>query len=227
VASPTRSGWASSTREASRGRDAALLCRTFRDGRDQQHFLRMPAETMLAHWAEEVPESFSLRSRRRGASPTSLRLKECGTHVGEFFRRAQALGREAWAVLSSCRLPEEGLPRLRDFSRCCRGRPAASEFRNESGRTGGLRGAASQGRDAVFTDTEERRLAAHRRDRGSGYLRLRRTHYEDRAARRLGRAHRGARLRARLRLLHARGRRAGHGVRPQADGTMETAETPK
>src|SRR5258706_14989676 len=43
-------------------------------------------------------------------------------------------------------------------------------------------------------------------------------------SRRLGRRHRGARLRARLRLLHARGRRSGHGVRPQTDGTMETAE---
>ena len=58
----------------------------------------------------------------------------------------------------------------------------------------------------------------------SGYLRLRRTHYEDDGARRVGRAHRGACARARLRLLHARGRRAGRGVRAQAAGTVEARE---
>src|SRR5256886_6124864 len=55
-------------------------------------FYRMPAETMLARWAEEVPENFAFTLKAPRRITHELRLKECETHVAEFARRAQALG---------------------------------------------------------------------------------------------------------------------------------------
>ena len=54
-----------------------------------------------------------------------------------------------------------------------------------------------------------------------GYVRLRRTHYDDADLARLGRAHRSRAAHAHLRLLHARGRGAGNEVRAADQRAME------
>src|SRR5207344_2824980 len=97
-------------------------------------FYRMPAEAMLARWAEEVPESFAFTLKAPRRITHELRLKECETQVAEFFRRSQALGGKLGPVLFQ--LPpflKKDLPRLRDFLALLpAGRPAAFEFRNAS-----------------------------------------------------------------------------------------------
>ncbi len=101
-------------------------------------FYRMPAETMLARWAEEVPENFAFALKAPRRITHELRLKECETHVAEFLRRAQALGGKLGPLLFQ--LPpylKKDLPRLRDFLALLpAGRPAAFEFRNESWQDG-------------------------------------------------------------------------------------------
>src|SRR5204863_678603 len=79
-------------------------------------FYRMPAEAMLARWAEEVPEGFSFTLKAPRRITHELRLKDCETHVAEFLRRAQALGGKLGPVLFQ--LPpylKKDLARLRDF----------------------------------------------------------------------------------------------------------------
>jgi len=146
-------------------------------------FYRMPAETMLARWAEEVPEGFSFTLKAPRRITHELRLKECETHVAEFFRRAQALGAKLGPVLFQ--LPpflKKDLPRLRDFLALLPAdRPAAFEFRNESWQDGEVYEALrARGAMLCYTDTEEGDSPPIVATAASGYLRLRRTHYEDR-----------------------------------------------
>ena len=61
-------------------------------------FYRMPAETMLARWAEEVPENFAFTLKAPRRITHELPLKECDTHVAEFVKRAQVLGGKCWTT---------------------------------------------------------------------------------------------------------------------------------
>ncbi len=177
-------------------------------------FYRMPAETMLARWAEEVPEDFAFTLKAPRRITHELRLKECETHVAEFLRRAQTLGGKLGPLLFQ--LPpylKKDLPRLRDFLALLpAGRPAALEFRNESWQDGEVYEALrAKGAMLCYTDTEEgdspphrgRRLAAYRRDRRERLPAPAPHPLRRYGSRRLGRAHRGIAPRARLRLLHA------------------------
>ncbi len=145
-------------------------------------FYRMPAETMLARWAEEVPENFAFTLKAPRRITHELRLKECETHVAEFLRRAQALGGKFGPLLFQ--LPpylKKDLPRLRDFLALLpAGRPAAFEFRNASWQDGEVYEALrAKGAMLCYTDTEEGVSPPVVATAGSGYLRLRRTHYEE------------------------------------------------
>ncbi len=146
-------------------------------------FYRMPAETMLARWAEEVPESFSFALKAPRRITHELRLKQSETHVTEFLKRAQALGGKLGPLLFQ--LPpylKKDLPRLRDFLALLpAGRPAAFEFRNESWQDGEVYEALrAKGAMLCYTDAEEGDSPPLVATADSGYLRLRRTHYEDR-----------------------------------------------
>jgi uncharacterized protein YecE (DUF72 family) len=145
-------------------------------------FYRMPAETMLARWAEEVPGNFAFTLKAPRRITHELRLKECETHVAEFFRRAQALGGKLGPVLFQ--LPpflKKDLPRLRDFLALVpAGRPAAFEFRNESWQDDEVHGMLrARGAMLCYTDTEAGDSPPIVATAASAYLRLRRTHYED------------------------------------------------
>src|SRR5437879_8603859 len=121
-------------------------------------FYRMPAETMLANWAEQVPETFSFTLKAPRRITHELRLKECATHVAEFLRRAQSLGAKLGPVLFQ--LPpylKKDLARLRDFLALLPAeRPAAFEFRNASWQDGEVYEALrAKGAMLCYTDTEE------------------------------------------------------------------------
>src|SRR2546422_6862307 len=145
-------------------------------------FSRMPAETMLARWAEEVPEGFSFTLKAPRRITHELRLKECETHVAEFLRRAQALGGKLGPVLFQ--LPpylKKDLTRLRDFLALLPAeRPAAFEFRNESWQDGEVYEALrAKGAMLCYTDTENDLEIPFESTADWGYLRLRRPDYGD------------------------------------------------
>ena len=145
-------------------------------------FYRMPAETMLARWAEEVPGNFAFTLKAPRRITHELRLKECEAHVAEFFRRAQALGGKLGPVLFQ--LPpflKKDLPRLRDFLALLPAdRLAAFEFRNESWQDEEVYGMLrAKGAMLCYTDTEQGDSPPLVATAASAYLRLRRTHYED------------------------------------------------
>lgn len=145
-------------------------------------FYRMPAETMLARWAEEVPADFAFTLKAPRRITHELRLKECETHVAEFFRRAQALGSKLGPVLFQ--LPpflKKDLPRLRDFLALLpTGRPAAFEFRNDSWQDDEVyETLRARGAMLCYTDTEQGESSPLVATTRSAYLRLRRTHYDD------------------------------------------------
>ena len=145
-------------------------------------FYRMPAETMLAQWSTQVPEhfTFTLKAPRRITHETRLQA-EAAPHVAEFVRRAGMLGNKLGALLFQ--LPpylKKDLPRLRDFLGLLpAGMRSAFEFRNESWQSDDVYEALrSRGAMLCVTDTDEgdTPLVA---TADCGYLRLRRTHYDD------------------------------------------------
>jgi uncharacterized protein YecE (DUF72 family) len=145
-------------------------------------FYRMPAEAMLARWAEEVPGNFAFTLKAPRRITHELRLKECEAHVAEFFRRAQALGGKLGPVLFQ--LPpflKKDLPRLRDFLALLPAdRLAAFEFRNDSWQDEEVYGMLrAKGAMLCYTDTEQGESPPLVATAASAYLRLRRTHYED------------------------------------------------
>jgi uncharacterized protein YecE (DUF72 family) len=144
-------------------------------------FYRMPKEEMLAGWKKEVPASFSFTLKAPQRITHQKRLKESGEEVAEFLRRAAVLGSQLGVVLYQ--LPpfmRKDLPRLRDFLALLPSdRRAAFEFRHESWQD-----------DEIYTALRERDAALCVADTdegdtpfvctsGTGYLRLRRTHYDE------------------------------------------------
>jgi uncharacterized protein YecE (DUF72 family) len=145
-------------------------------------FYRMPAEAMLANWADQVPEGFSFTLKAPRRITHALWLKECETHVAELLRRAQALGAKLGPLLFQ--LPpflKKDLPRLRDFLALLpAGQPAAFEFRNDSWQDEEVfETLRAKGAMLCYTDTDAGESPPVVATAASGYLRLRRTHYED------------------------------------------------
>lgn len=144
-------------------------------------FYRMPAESMLAGWAQEVPDRFMFTLKAPQRITHQKRLREAEQDVREFLRRAAALGAKLGVILFQ--LPpflRKDLPRLQDFLAALPSdRRFAFEFRHASWQDEEVyqalrvRGVAlcvadtDQG-DTPFVCTSD-----------SGYLRLRRTHYDD------------------------------------------------
>jgi len=145
-------------------------------------FYRMPAEAMLANWAEQVPDGFCFTLKAPRRITHELRLKECESHVAEFLKRAAALGGKLGPVLFQ--LPpflKKDLPRLRDFLALLpAGRASAFEFRNNSWQDDEVYATLREkGAMLCYTDTDEGESPPVVATAASGYLRLRRTHYED------------------------------------------------
>lgn len=144
-------------------------------------FYRMPAESMLAGWAGEVPDRFAFTLKAPRHITHVKRLRETEATVAEFLRRAAVLGGKLGMVLFQ--LPpflRKDLPRLRDFlAMLPSDRRVAFEFRHASwqddevydalrARAAALCVADTDEGDTPFVATSD-----------CGYLRLRRTHYDD------------------------------------------------
>ena len=145
-------------------------------------FYRMPAETMLTQWSAQVPDhfTFTLKAPRRITHDNRLQA-EAESNVTEFVRRAGALGHKLGALLFQ--LPpylKKDLARLRDFLALLPpGTRAAFEFRNASWQDDEVY-EALRGRAAMLcvTDTDEGETPFVA-TADCGYVRLRRTHYDD------------------------------------------------
>jgi len=145
-------------------------------------FYRMPAESMLAQWVQQVPDRFRFTLKAPRRITHEQRLRESEANVAEFLRRAAVLGDKLGALLFQ--LPpylKKDLPRLRDFLALLpSGREIAFEFRNVSWQDDEVyETLASRGAILCVTDTDEGDTpfvaTSH-----CGYVRLRRTHYDDR-----------------------------------------------
>ncbi len=144
-------------------------------------FYRMPAEAMLAQWLEQVPERFTFTLKAPKRITHVERLRNSAASVAEFLRRAATLGTRLGPILFQ--LPpflKKDLPRLKDFLGLLPpGTRSAFEFRHASWQDDDvyelLRSRAVM---LCVTDTDEGdtpfvAISDH------GYLRLRRTHYDD------------------------------------------------
>ncbi|HYA47530.1 MAG TPA: DUF72 domain-containing protein [Burkholderiales bacterium] len=144
-------------------------------------FYRMPAESMLARWAAEVPDRFEFTLKAPRRITHEKRLRESGPDVAEFLRRAEALGAKLGAILFQ--LPpylKKDLPRLKDFITLLpAGARIAFEFRNESWQAEDVYATLHErGATLCVTDTEEGDTPFVATSDWA-YLRLRRTHYDD------------------------------------------------
>jgi uncharacterized protein YecE (DUF72 family) len=145
-------------------------------------FYRMPAESMLTQWSQQVPDHFAFTLKAPRRITHDQRLRESEANVTEFLRRAQVLGGRLGALLFQ--LPpylKKDLPRLRDFLALLpQGKEIAFEFRNDSWHDDEVyETLRSRGAILCVTDTDEGDTPFVATS-DCGYIRLRRTHYEDR-----------------------------------------------
>ena len=144
-------------------------------------FYRMPAETMLARWAAEAPAGFEFTLKAPRRITHEKRLREAESDVAEFCRRAATLGERLGALLfQTPPFLKKDLARLRDFLALLpEPARAAFEFRNDSWRSEDVYAALRErGAMLCVTDTDEGETPFVATC-ATGYLRLRRTHYED------------------------------------------------
>jgi uncharacterized protein YecE (DUF72 family) len=144
-------------------------------------FYRMPAEAMLSNWVKEVPAHFTFTLKAPRRITHEKRLREAGEDVAEFLRRAQLLGDKLGVILFQ--LPpflKKDLSRLKNFLALLPpGARVAFEFRNESWQDTEVHETLrSHGAMLCITDTDEGETAFVTTS-DWGYLRLRRTHYDD------------------------------------------------
>jgi len=144
-------------------------------------FYRMPAESMLAQWSQQVPDHFKFTLKAPRRITHDQRLRECEANVAEFLRRAGALDGKLGALLFQ--LPpylKKDIPRLQDFLALLpAGREVAFEFRNATWHDDDVY-ELLRGRNAILcvTDTDEGDTPFVA-TADCGYVRLRRTHYDD------------------------------------------------
>jgi uncharacterized protein YecE (DUF72 family) len=144
-------------------------------------FYRMPAESMLARWAQEVPQGFSFALKAPRRITHDKRLHEAESAVAEFVRRAAALGDKLGVLLFQ--LPpylKKDLHRLSDFLAVLPSDTRyAFEFRHHSWQDDEVyETLRSRGVMYCVTDTDEGETPFVSTAE-CAYIRLRRTHYDD------------------------------------------------
>jgi uncharacterized protein YecE (DUF72 family) len=144
-------------------------------------FYRMPAESMLAQWIEQVPDRFTFTLKAPKRITHDNRLRDTESNVTEFLRRANTLGGKLGVLLFQ--LPpylKKDLPRLTDFLALLPpGQQVAFEFRNDSWQDDEVyETLRSRGAILCVTDTDEGDTPFVA-TANCGYIRLRRTHYDD------------------------------------------------
>jgi len=146
-------------------------------------FYRMPKASVLAQWAEQVPDGFRFVLKASQQITHRLRLKDAAQSVAYFFDIATTLGDRLGPALFQ--LPpnlKKDLPRLTDFLALLPpASRAAFEFRHESWFTDDVF-EALRDRGAALCIAEDEELATPLVATASwGYLRLRRQDYDDAA----------------------------------------------
>jgi uncharacterized protein YecE (DUF72 family) len=144
-------------------------------------FYRMPSESTLARWAEEVPDNFAFALKAPRRITHEKRLREVESDVAELMRRAAVLTNKLGVLLFQ--LPpflRKDVPRLQDFLGVLPSdKRIAFEFRNGSWHDDEVYEVLRRrGALLCVTDTDEgdTPLVA---TSDWGYIRLRRTHYDD------------------------------------------------
>ena len=148
-------------------------------------FYRMPTERVLAQWAAQVPDGFRFVLKASQRITHRKRLTECAEELQYFLRTANGLGAKLGPTLFQ--LPpnlKQDLPRLLDFLALIpRTWRAAFEFRHASWFTDETYAALRAHGAALVvaeTDLEESELAVPVVATADwGYLRLRRSVYDD------------------------------------------------
>ena len=142
---------------------------------------RMPAESMLTHWCEDVPETFAFTLKAPRRITHDKRLREAESDVSEFMRRAQLLGGRLGALLFQ--LPhylKKDVPRLEAFLALIPpGNRVAFDFRNDTWQSDDVYEALrARGAMLCVTDNEEGETPLVVTS-DCAYIRLRRTHYDE------------------------------------------------
>jgi uncharacterized protein YecE (DUF72 family) len=144
-------------------------------------FYRMPAEALLARWAEEVPAGFTFTLKAPRRITHIKRIKGVEADVAEFSRRANALGDRLGMFLFQ--LPptlRKDLPRLRDFlAGLPPGRRVALEFRHKSWQDDEVYEALRAHGAALCVAETDEEMSPLVRTSDDAYLRLRRTQYSE------------------------------------------------
>jgi uncharacterized protein YecE (DUF72 family) len=145
-------------------------------------FYRMPKESVVAGWADGVPESFRFVFKASQRITHFGRLKNVASELEYFLRVSQALGSKRGPTLFQ--LPpnfKKDLPRLTDFLALLPdGWPAAFEFRQATWLDDAIYDALRAKNAALcIADTGEEGDAPFVATADWGYLRLRREAYTD------------------------------------------------
>ena len=144
-------------------------------------FYRMPAESVLEHWSQQVSEQFTFTLKAPKRITHVNRLRDSEALVAEFLRRASVLGNKLGVILFQ--LPpflKKDLPRLQGFlDQLPPGKRVAFEFRNPTWQDDEVYELLrSRGAILCVTDTDEGDTPFVATS-DCGYVRLRRTHYDD------------------------------------------------
>jgi uncharacterized protein YecE (DUF72 family) len=148
-------------------------------------FYRMPDETVLSRWAEQVPDDFAFSVKAPRRISHDKRLRDAEPDVAEFLRRTSVLGPKLGPVLFQ--LPpflQKDLPKLEDFLALLPATlRAAFEFRHASWQDDSVyETLRARGAMLCMADTDEGETPLVSTS-DSGYLRLRREQYDDRELR--------------------------------------------
>ena len=150
-------------------------------------FYRMPKAEVLAGWTEQVPATFRFAVKAPQRITHWKRLKEAEEDTRYFFAQIVALGERLGSVLFQ--LPPNlacDLDRLRGFLPLAGESPApvAFEFRHESWENEAVHEALSAAGCALCASDTDEHAATIVPGMRHGYLRLRRSEYDDEALRR-------------------------------------------
>ena len=145
-------------------------------------FYRLPQASMIENWRDQVPPEFRFSIKATQRITHIKRLKNCSDETRYLLDTAGLLGERLGVVLFQ--LPpnaKKDVERLRDFLACLPDSVrAAFEFRHESWLDEEILTALRERNAAlVVSDTDEKPLAAIIATAGWGYLRLRKTNYEE------------------------------------------------
>jgi len=149
-------------------------------------FYRLPQPSMIEKWKEQVPESFRFSIKATQRITHIKRLKNCTEETKYLLETAALLAERLGVVLFQ--LPpnsKKDTERLKDFLECLTKQTrAAFEFRHESWLDEEIFSLLRDNNCAlVVSDTDEKPLTEIITTSDWGYLRLRRTSYDEKELR--------------------------------------------